>query len=82
MIPEETVEEAVCAVLGLEEFDRAQFLEQVERIDSCKDNTLHFYLRNGTVCEYLWRDRSRAESWTPEMRKAAALASARRYHDG
>jgi hypothetical protein len=82
MIPEETVEEAVCAVLGLDEFDSTQFLEQVERIDACKENTLRFHLRNGTVCEYKWQDRSRAESWTPEMRKAAALTTARRYHNG
>ena len=82
MIPEETLEEAVCAVLGLDEFDSTQFLEQVEQIDACKENTLRFHLRNGTVCEYKWQDRSRAESWTPEMRKAAALTTARRYHNG
>ena len=82
MIPEETVEEAVCAVLGLDEFDSTLFLERVERIDACKENTLRFHLRNGTVCEYKWQDRSRSESWTPEMRKAAALTTARRYHNG
>ena len=82
MIPEETVVEAVCTVLGLEEFDSARFLAQVERIDACKGNLLRFHLCDGSTQEYIWRDRSRAESWTPEMKKAAALATARRYQNG
>lgn len=82
MIPEDTLQESVCTVLGLNDFDSMQFLERVERIDACKDNVLRFYLRNSAVCEYIWQDRSRTESWTPEMRKAAALAAARRYQDG
>ena len=37
-----------------------------------KDNTLVFCFSDGTEAVKRWQDRSRAESWTPEMRSAAA----------
>ena len=37
-----------------------------------KDNTLVFCFSDGTEAVKRWQDRSRAESWTPEMRAAAA----------
>jgi len=37
-----------------------------------KDNTLVFCFLDGTTTVKRWQDRSRAESWTPEMRAAAA----------
>ena len=37
-----------------------------------KDNTLVFCFTDGTTTVKRWQDRSRAESWTPEMRAAAA----------
>ena len=37
-----------------------------------KDNTLVFCFPDGTTTVKRWQDRSRAESWTPEMRAAAA----------
>ena len=37
-----------------------------------KDNTLVFCFKDGTETVKRWQDRSRAESWTPEMRAAAA----------
>ena len=37
-----------------------------------KDNTLVFCFPDGSTAIKRWQDRSRAESWTPEMRAAAA----------
>ena len=37
-----------------------------------KDNTLVFCFPDGTTTVKRWQNRSRAESWTPEMRAAAA----------
>ena len=51
-------------------------------IMTTEGNLLRFHLCDGSTQEYIWRDRSRAESWTPEMKKAAALATARRYQNG
>ncbi|MEE0871877.1 MAG: recombinase family protein [Ruminococcus sp.] len=82
MIPEDTVIEAVCAVLNMDEYDEREFLDCVDHIDACKGNTLRFYFTDGSTQDYLWADRSRAESWTPEMRESARIHSLRRLTDG
>lgn len=43
----------------------------VVTITAANDNTLHFHLTDGTTLTRTWKDRSRAESWTPEMREKA-----------
>jgi hypothetical protein len=46
-------------------------------------NRLAFMLKDGTVIEREWQDRSRSLSWTNEMREAARQKSlARRKFDG
>ena len=70
-IPEETLKQAAAVVMGLREFDEAEFGSRIERIEACPDNLLHFVFRDGRMVDYTWRDRSRAESWTQEMREAA-----------
>lgn len=82
MIPEDTVIEAVCAVLNMDEYDEREFLDCVDHIDACKGNTLRFYFTDGSTQDYLWADRSRAESWTPEMRESARNHAKRRHTDG
>ena len=78
MIPEDTVIEAICTVLGIDSFDEELFLDRVDRIEACEGNLLRFYFKKGGMAEYVWKDRSRAESWTPEMKAAASLAVSRR----
>ena len=46
-------------------------VELISRITAYGGNHLVFTLADGTEAERLWKDRSRSESWTPEMRKAA-----------
>ena len=46
-------------------------LDQISRVTVYGGNRLVFTLADGTEAERLWKDRSRSESWTPEMRKAA-----------
>lgn len=82
MIPEDTVIDAVCTVLGMDSFDEKEFLRRVERIDACKENTLRFYFTDGSTQDYLWADRSRSESWTPEMKESARNHAKRRLTDG
>ena len=43
---------------------------KITAITADKDNTLIFSLANGETIVKRWKDRSRSESWTPEMRAA------------
>lgn len=71
-IPDITLR-AVCAeVLGLEEFNMPAFTARIERIEVPADNHLRFIFKDGSIAEHTWGDRSRRESWTAEMRQAAA----------
>ena len=71
-IPEATLK-AVCAeVLGTGDYSPTAFDALIERIEVPEDNHLRFAFKDGTALERTWVDRSRRESWTPEMRQAAA----------
>ena len=58
-------------VLDLSSFDEAAFKEKVAEIYAGSNNTLRYIFLDGSEETALWKDRSRAESWTPEMRAAA-----------
>ncbi len=60
-IPERTLI-SLCSDIGI---------ENIEHIDACNDNTLIFNLHSGKSIVKHWQDRSRAESWTPEMKERA-----------
>lgn len=71
-IPETTLQ-AVCAdVLGLKKYNSTVFNAQIDRIEVPEDNHLLFIFKDGKADERVWADRSRRESWTAEMRQAAA----------
>ena len=44
---------------------------EITAVTAHNDNTLEFTLADGTTTVKRWQDRSRAASWTPEMRAAA-----------
>ena len=46
-------------------------MSDLTAIQAEKDNTLVFCFKDGTQAVKRWKDRSRAESWTEEMREAA-----------
>ena len=71
VIPEETLKLASAEVLGLRSFDESIFEENIDCIEAHPNNLLRFIFRNGDEVEYIWKDRSRSESWTAEMRKEA-----------
>ena len=39
------------------------------------NNRLRFLFKNGTEVERVWKERSRTDSWTPEMKEAARVAA-------
>ena len=61
-IPESTLMETAAMVSATDEITAAT---------AHNNNTLEFTLSDGTVTVKQWQDRSRATSWTPEMRAAA-----------
>ena len=70
-IPQITLEATCCKVLGIEEFDPAVFKREIDHLVIPEPNHIQFIFRDGRVVEEVWKDRSRSESWTPEMRARA-----------
>lgn len=51
---------------------------EITAITAHNDNHLEFTLKDGTTAVKQWKDRSRAESWTAEMRKTAGVKTRER----
>lgn len=79
-IPENTLISVCCEVLGISEFDADIFENQINKILVPAPNELIFVFTNGHEVSANWKDRSRSESWTEEMRKATAERS-RKWHE-
>ena len=54
-------------------------LSTVDHIKVESNNILIYVLKDGTEITRQWKDRSRAESWTDEMRQKAAEQTRKRY---
>ena len=70
-IPESTLEAVV--------YSLTDDVKSIEKIIVDDDNALHFHFVDGLVVTRTWADRSRAESWTEEMRAEMAERKRRRY---
>lgn len=79
-IPENTLISVCCEVLGISEFDADIFQENIEKILVSKPNELVFVFTDGHEISANWKDRSRSESWTYEMRKATGERS-KKWHE-
>ncbi|MEG1925780.1 MAG: recombinase family protein [Ruthenibacterium sp.] len=77
-IPETVLQTASAEILGLAVFDAEAFATHVEHVDVLKSHLLRFVLYTGEEIEYQWKDRSRSESWTDEMRETARQDALRR----
>ena len=77
-IPDTTLRSLITELLGMPEYDAGTFSELIDSIYSYEGNRLVFAFRDGTVREATWKDRSRAESWTPEMKAKAREDNKRR----
>ena len=77
----ETVLKTVIAeALGLDTWIPEVFKNQVEYIITSGPNTLELHMMDGKELSLEWQDRSRAESWTEEMREKARQNAYRRHH--
>lgn len=82
-IPENTLISTCCEVLGIDEFDADIFENQIETIIVPAPNELIFIFHDGHQIFANWKDRSRSESWTDEMKaNAAKTTKERRWKNG
>lgn len=70
-IPEAVLKALVADVLELPCYEAPEMEAQIDHIEVPADNHLTFFLKNGYIEERIWKDRSRRESWTPEMKEKA-----------
>lgn len=66
-------------VLGIPLFDAALFQEQITSITICDECNIVFRMQNGGEIEKTWKVRSRAESWTEEMKQKERERNAKNH---
>ena len=69
---------AVFSFRGVVYMDQGQKQRIISEIIVPKPNILLFRFSDGTEHTVSWQDRSRSESWTPEMKAKAAERSRKR----
>ena len=62
------------------EFDEAVFTKMVVEIRVPENGTLIFILRDGTEITEIWENKSRRDSWSPEMKQQAREHALRHNH--
>ena len=70
-LPEDKLINACCEVLGISVFDDTLLKSAISQIIVPKPNQLKFLFYEGIERTIIWHDRSRSESWTPEMKAVA-----------
>ena len=79
-IPEGTIKSVIMQFLSLDEWSATAFSRQVQWMVASGPNTLELHMTDGCVRYLEWQDRSRRNSWTPEMKEKARQAALRRHH--
>ena len=77
-IPEETLHCIACEVLGVHKITEENIHVLAEIQIPCPNHIL-FVFKDGHETERVWQDRSRAESWTDEMKEKARAQMKRRH---
>lgn len=72
-VPTEILIDASNHILRKQEFDEEYFKSKVDFILVMPNRKLVFQMNDGTSEEYFWVEKSRSESWTPEMREQARI---------
>ena len=70
-IPEETLISLTCEILKIDKLDSDTLRSRITAIRIEQNNTVVFGLDDGSEIKKQWKDRSRSESWTDEMKEAA-----------
>ncbi len=78
-IPDITLMAITKDALGIENLTHETLKTAVATIKIYNGNKVVYVLHSGAEIEKQWKDRSRSESWTPEMRALAGQKTKRRY---
>lgn len=78
-IPEDILKAVTTEVLGIDRFSEEIFQEKIAEIIVPGFNQLIFVFKNGERTEYSWKDRSRKDSWTDEMKAQARQKALKQY---
>ena len=70
-IPEETLQAVTAEVLGQVDFSEELLRRLIKSILVCNGNVLIFRFFDGSEITRIWKDRSRRQSWTVEMKATA-----------
>ena len=70
-IPEDALYARTAEVLGLDTFDEGVFQEKIASMTVSGANQITYIFTDGQERTVSWKDRSRRESWTEEMRQQA-----------
>lgn len=70
-IPEDILYRVTNEVLHIDTFDEEIFHKQIKKIIVPEFNKLTFVFADGHVVEKTWKDKSRRDSWTDEMKEQA-----------
>ena len=70
-IPEETLQAVTAEVLGRVDFPEELLRRLIKSILVCNGNVLIFRFYDGSEVTRKWKDRSRSQSWTDEMKATA-----------
>lgn len=81
-LPERRLIAALNSEFGYSEFDEQDFKRRVKRITVNDGNALTLLFYDGTERTIIWKDHTRRDSWTPEMRERARQYSLKRYGKG
>ncbi|MDD2459243.1 MAG: recombinase family protein [Eubacteriales bacterium] len=76
-IPEDILLKLSADVLELSAFDENSFKDQISQILIPEPNQITFTFKDGHSVETIWQDRSRRDSWTDEMKRAASIRTAK-----
>lgn len=79
-IPNDILKAKCAEVLGLGEFDEVTLHACVDEILVPESGKLIFVFNNNRRVTVEWKNPSRHESWTPEMRELARKKTLKRYH--
>lgn len=70
-VPEEILMEETAKLLKLESFDEKKMRKAIRKMTVFNGNRIEVEMADGRVETIVWKDRSRSESWTPEMKERA-----------
>lgn len=74
-VPETVLIDLAKEVLDVSEVTRNIVIKKISSIEVFNGNKLVFHLENGQIVEKTWKDITRRDSWTPEMKEAARKRS-------